>query len=409
MGDFRGFAPKRRKSSDRGAELEVRCVCPRVKRFGMEVKMIELHGGDIYRNHVEYDFSVNVNPLGMPEGSVRAAQEAILHSARYPDWRGEALCRAIAEAEGVEAEWILPGSGAAELIYGICAAVRGCGAERHGRGPSGGAAAFTGMMSAPSFQEYEAAVNAAGGEALFWNLSGKEGFVLTEGILGMIEEEKPDVLFLCNPANPTGLLTGKNLLLQIIETCERTGTWFCLDECFLPFLEQEGALSLKRECAGYPHLIVLRAFTKIYGMPGLRLGYAVSANASFRERLRRCLPPWNTSLPAQMAGIAALSDRAYLKRTRVLIEEEKRRLMEAMEEGLAEQIIGHAANFLFFRGRRDLKERMLEQGILIRSCADFRNLGEGYFRIGIRTREENEELLRRWRAMEGKCTAAAKG
>ena len=83
--------------------------------------------------------------------------------------------------------------------------------------------------------------------------------------------------------------------------------------------------------------------------------------------------------------------------------------MEAMEEGLAEQIIGHAANFLFFRGRRDLKERMLEQGILIRSCADFRNLGEGYFRIGIRTREENEELLRRWRAMEGKCTAAAKG
>ena len=64
---------------------------------------------------------------------------------------------------------------------------------------------------------------------------------------------------------------------------------------------------------------------------------------------------------------------------------------------------------LFFRGRRDLKERMLEQGILIRSCADFRNLGEGYFRIGIRTREENEELIRRWRAMEGKCTAAAKG
>ena len=74
--------------------------------------MIELHGGDIYRNHVEYDFSVNVNPLGMPEGSVRAAQEAILHSTRYPDWRGEALCRAIAEAEGVEAEWILPGNGA---------------------------------------------------------------------------------------------------------------------------------------------------------------------------------------------------------------------------------------------------------------------------------------------------------
>ncbi len=338
------------------------------------------HGGDIYRSPVEYDFSVNINPLGMPEKSIAAAQEAILLSDRYPDWQGEELCRAISVAEGIKKEQVVPGNGAAELIYALCYAIR----------PG------QGMVMAPSFQEYEAAIGSAGGKTGFWKLQEPKGFSLDETLLEALTEQT-DLLFLCNPNNPTGTLTSKELLEKIAGKCERTDTYFCIDECFLPFLEQEEAFTMKRYLERFPHLIVLRAFTKVYGMPGLRLGYLLSANEGLREKLRLCLPPWNTSLPAQMAGIAALQDAEYLQRARKVIREEKAYLQEALSQGLAERIYASGANFIFFQSRPDLKERLLERRILIRSCSDYRNLGTGFFRIGVKRHQENQELIRRWR------------
>ena len=154
---------------------------------------------------------------------------------------------------------------------------------------------------------------------------------------------------------------------------------------------------MKRELERFTHLVVLRAFTKVYGMPGLRLGYALSANENLLGKMKCALQPWNTSVPAQMAGIAAIRDREYVKRTRKLIAEEKEYLMRELSDGLAEKVYDSAANYIFFQSRTDLKESLLRQGILIRSCGNYRNLTEKYFRIGIRTHEENEELIRRWR------------
>lgn len=341
---------------------------------------IYVHGGDIYRNHAEYDFSVNVNPLGMPEGSIKAAQEGILLSGRYPDYKGEALCREIAAAEGVEESQILLGNGAAELIYALCNALR------PGRG----------LMCAPSFQEYEAAVVQSGGEAVFWELSEEKNFRLQNGFLSAITEST-DLVFLCNPNNPTGSLLEKTLLLEAAARCEETGTYLCVDECFLPFLEREEEFTMKRELGRFPHLMILRAFTKIYGMPGLRLGYALSADQVLLERIKNTLQPWNTSVPAQMAGMAAIRDEEYVKRTRKLIAEEKEYLIRELSDGLAEKVYDSSANYIFFKSRTDLKEILLGQGILIRSCGNYRNLTGEYFRIGIRTHEENEELIRRWR------------
>lgn len=343
------------------------------------------HGGDIYRNPAEYDFSVNINPLGMPAESLQAAQRALLLCGRYPDWRGEALCRAIAEREGVEAEQVILGNGAAELIYALC----------YFLGPK------KALLASPCFAEYEAAVLAAGGEPVFWNLKEEAEFRLTEDVLAAVTEQI-GILFLCNPNNPTGSLTDRSLLLKIVEKCEKTNTYFCLDECFLPFLEEEHAWSLKDVLSRYPHLMILRAFTKIYGMPGLRLGYGMTANQELLRGMRSRLQPWNTSIPAQEAGLAALKDMAYLDRTRALVKKEREYLICELQAGLAERVYPSGANFLFFKSRRDLKELLQKQGILIRSCSNYRNLGEGYFRIGIRSHEENRELIRRWRAaLEG--------
>ena len=355
--------------------------------------MIYVHGGDIYRNRVKLDFSVNINPLGMPEESVRAAKEALEGCGVYPDYMGEALCDALAEKEGTERGQVILGNGAAELIYAVCAAVRN---EREERLEKGGWSPIRVLTAAPSFQEYEAAAEAAGGETLFYTQKEEEGFLLTEGILELLDRQRPQILFLCNPGNPTGVLIPQPLLERIAALCERTGTRLCVDECFLPFLEEEGRLTLKHRLEEFPHLIVLRAFTKVYAMPGLRLGYALTADTLFLERMKRSMQPWNTSIPAQAAGLAALSAKGYLERTRSLIREEKAWLKEALSGGLAEKVYGSTADYLFFRARPDLKERLLEEGILIRSCEGFRGLGPGFFRIGIRTHEENEELIRIW-------------
>ena len=343
--------------------------------------MSYLHGGDVYRTkNIEYDFSININPLGMPVRSLEAAREAVLLSGRYPDYKGGQLCRAIAEAEKADESWILLGNGAAELIYILCHTLR----------PA------QGMITAPSFQEYEAAILSAGGSPVIWNLEEEDHFQIRDDCLSAITEGV-DVFFLCNPNNPTGSLTERKLLEKIAAKCESTDTFFCLDECFLPFLENEENITMKHQVRKYPHLIILRAFTKIYGMPGLRLGYALSANEELLSRMRMCLQPWNTSIPAQMAGIEALKDRQYLEESRQLIRREKDYLTGEMRKGLAEKIYDSSANYLFFKSRSDLKELLLQHKILIRGCGNFRGLTDEHFRIGIRTHEENQELIRRWR------------
>ncbi len=345
------------------------------------------HGGDIYRNRTDCDFSVNVNPLGMPESSMRAAADAIRFCGSYPDARGEELAEAIARAEGVAVRQVILGNGAAELIYALCNAVR----PREA------------LAAAPSFGEYEAAVLQAGGRMRFHVLDRKRDFALTEGLADDLGEDT-ELLFLCNPNNPTGRLTERALLDRIAEACERRGIWLCVDECFLPFAKREEELTMKRELERFPHLIVLRAFTKVYAMAGLRLGYALSADGELLRRMRRTLQPWNTSIPAQRAGIAALAETGYLSRTRELVEREREYLMGELvrtPSPIADWVCPSEANFVLFHSGRDLAERLLERGILIRSCEDFRGLGPGYFRIAVRGLEENRRLIRRMREICG--------
>ncbi|MCD7825000.1 MAG: aminotransferase class I/II-fold pyridoxal phosphate-dependent enzyme [Clostridiaceae bacterium] len=342
-----------------------------------------MHGGDVYRNPVEYDFSININPLGMPEGSARAAREGVRLSAlRYPDWKSEALCRELEKKRGIPAEQIVPGNGAAELIFALCQFLR----------------PMRVRLVAPTFQEYEAACRAVEAKTVVWPLSAAEGFTLGEDFIESIRGEE-QLVFLCNPNNPTGNLWDKKFLLRLAKQCRRYQTYLCMDECFLPFLRQEcqKEYTMLTELEQYSNVIVLRAFTKIYGMPGLRLGYLCCSNRRVTDGVRRMLQPWNLSIPAQMAGIAALKDEGYLEQTYCLLEEEKAYLQRELLNGLADRIFPSSANFFFFYGEQALQQKLLQKGILIRSCENFSGLSEGYYRIAVRSHEENAELIRRWR------------
>ncbi len=354
------------------------------------------HGGDIYRNKTELDFSICVNPLGMPEKALEAAAEGLTRCGAYPDTEAAELRASIAAFLNVQAtdkkalinadinaDMILPGNGAAELIYALTGAIS----------PS------EVILPSPGFSEYEAAAKVSHAKVRHVHLRRSEGFRWTKRVLrellDLIDSTGNHVysslLFLCNPNNPTGYCIPKADLKAIAKRCEDAGVYLCLDECFLPFTDSGASmLPYIRE---FPHLMVLRAFTKIYAMAGLRLGYLVSSDLLLLQKIRRGIQPWNVSVPAQMAGVKALSDREYLDRTQELMQREKAYLLTELGNGLAEEIYGHDANYIFFRAEPGLKERLLAKGILIRA---FDIAGGSYYRIGIRTHEENAELIRRW-------------
>lgn len=326
------------------------------------------HGGDVYRNPIEYDFSINVNPLGMPLASIQAAHEGVVLTGRYPDYKAEQLCHAIAKAKQIPADRIIPGNGAAELLYVLGQTIPG-----------------KALTIAPTFTGYAEAVAAGGGELTY---ASDEQELLAK------MDDSIRLVFLCNPNNPTGTLFTREQILRVLAKAEAMQAYVCVDECFLPFLEEEASYSMLPYLAKHPRLLVLRAFTKIYCMAGLRLGYLACGDTELQSRIRAKLQPWNTSIPAQLAGIAALSDTEYLAKTRENLQAERAYLVPRLRELVAEVYDGYG-NFLLFRDEPDLKERMLEVGVLIRACGDFEGLDDTYFRIGIRSHSENQEFIRR--------------
>lgn len=338
------------------------------------------HGGDVYTNIVEYDFSVNINPMGMPRESIRAAHEGVVLSGRYPDYMGARLCRGLSVHFGIPRDCIILGNGAAELIYAVCNAVK---AEK-------------GMVMAPSFSEYESALHAAGSSVSYWMLSEDDDFDLSEAFVDYIDGSF-GIVFLCNPNNPTGRLIDRKLLMRIADRCEEKKVYLCVDESFLPFVSDEEKYTMMGSLAEYNRLIVLRSFTKIYGMPGLRLGCALSYNSKLLGSIRAKMQPWNTSVPAQMAGYEALKDKEFVEKTRELIADERRYLVHELSQGLADKIYEGAANYIMFKADAGLYGRLMSQGVMIRNCADFKGLTEEYYRIGVRSHSENKELVRRWR------------
>ena len=282
--------------------------------------------------------------------------------------------KAVSEFEAVPKDWILCGSGAAELIYSYCEAL----------GPG------RAMELAPTFSEYSLALERVGCRVERYLLKREKDFALTDDFLPVLERSRPDVLFLCNPNNPTGQVIGLPLLEKILDVCEEQGTCLFVDECFLD-LSDDG-VSLKSHLGEHPNLFILKAFTKSYGMAGVRLGYCLCTDGQLLQKMSHTVQPWNVSALAQAAGIAALQECAFLRKTRALILVE-RQWLQSQLEALGFWVCPSRANYLLFHAREDLCERLRGQGIAIRSCHNYHGLGVGWYRIAVRLHEENERLI----------------
>ena len=331
------------------------------------------HGGDIYGDaEIRLDFSVNVNPLGMPGAAKRALFAATDAMERYPDPQCRALRQALAEKHGVAADMILCGNGAADMIFRVCACLKPKKA----------------LTLAPTFSEYERPVKLFGGEMAEYHLKEAGDFALTDAVL---EALTPDVeLFvLCNPNNPTGRLAPFDLLRRIAAACAESGTLLMVDECFLAFTSGQSMVSLLHE---FPNLLILNAFTKLYALAGLRLGYLLCADTALLSRIAAFGAEWSVSAAAQAAGLGALEEPAWTERTRSLIQQEcasmRKRLM-----ALGLTVFPSDTNFLLIKSPVPLYEPLKKRGILVRNCANFTGLNDQFIRIGLKTREKNEALL----------------
>ena len=277
------------------------------------------------------DFSVNVNPAGPSPRAVAAACKALSRIDAYPDRESLALVRALARAQGIPEDTIVCGAGASDIIWRLAAAVR---PERI-------------VVCAPTFSEYAEAASYYGACVQEFSLSEADDFDVPASFARAIEGPG-DVAYICNPNNPTGRLVDPR--------------------------------------------VIDAAFTKLYGLAGLRLGYLISGNAQLLEGIRRAGQAWPVSSVAEAAGIAALEDVEYVSRTRDVLAGERAWLSHELSS-LGLSVVPSDANFLLVRTpAKDIPERLYKQGVLVRTCDSFSVLSRFWCRVAVRTRKENAQL-----------------
>ena len=357
------------------------------------------HGGDIFADEKKMiDFSVNINPLGMPASAREAALYAAAHETSYPDPFCRKLTAALSQRYGLPAENIICGNGASDLILRLCAAILPYGA----------------LVPAPGFSEYARSVSLFGSDVFEYAL--RDGPSLqkdTESpgldpLLESIEDLAPELVFVCRPNNPDGSIIGLDELREAAELCKNCGAVLAVDECFLEFTEATSALALLDRCS---NVVVINAFTKTYAMAGLRLGFMFASDTELLDRIYNYGTPWSVSAPAQAAGTSCCAETAFLAESRRYIAAERKRLVSAFEN-YGFKVFPSEANFLLIRDttglgeagnaagnaagfvpRLTLREKLACRGIKVRDCRSFTGLDDSYIRVGVRTTDENSALI----------------
>lgn len=337
-----------------------------------------IHGGNIYEHPGVVDFSANCNCYGMPPRVREAAIRGVEQAAHYPDPQWTALREAIGVYEQVDPAQILCGNGASELLAALMRALR----PRRA------------LLIAPGFYEYERALEQVGAQITHFQTQPEHDWQPGEAFLDLIcsEAEPYDVVMLSNPNNPTGALLTPEYVRRLVQITADHQIRLVLDECFIEFMADPDRYSGKQYLQEYPHLILIKAFTKTYACAGLRIGYVLGSDDALLCKCKNELPEWNVSLPAAYAGIAATVEREWLRDTAARIRTE-REWLRGQLEALGCEVFPAAANYLFFMWKQGLYEYCLSCGILIRDCSNYRGLGAGAYRVCVRTREENERLL----------------
>lgn len=322
------------------------------------------------------DFSENCNPIGPPE-AIRPSWNGLLPAiTRYPDPNGEPFRSAVAAFHGIEIEQLILGNGAAEILSLAASQYRGKRA----------------ILVHPTFSEYEATLTAAGAHITHIQACEENGFALPVDELKSAMETA-DVLYICTPNNPTGVLPSRTELVSLIQHAETVSCDVILDEAFIDWVDE--ALSVIPKITNFPNVMVVRSMTKLYAIPGIRLGYAV-AHPDRIETLKRSAPHWNINAIAAQLGTICLQQADYRERAIHLAVEERRKMTDFLTTNGC-KVIDSVANFILFQpplhsSAADLFTSLLKQGIVVRHTENFKGLDGRWLRIGMKSAADMETL-----------------
>ncbi len=342
------------------------------------------HGGNVLQMAAQFhvdpkmvlDFSANINPMGLPDSLQTAIIEHLTDAEQYPDIEYTELHQAIAFHIGCDANFVLAGNGATELIFLWVHYFR----PRRA------------MIIEPTFAEYRRALERYECDIESYPLLEQDNYQLTEAFLNSLNAGL-DCLFLCTPNNPTGLMPEPALLEKIIIKCQALNIALFVDESFIDFLPH--ATNCSSLLSQYSHLYVLRSLTKFYAMPGLRLGYLLSSDISLLNKIRDQREPWTINTFAALSADIVLNDDDYNQATYTWLAQEQRYLFDALNQFPSLSVLKPSANYIFFTvaGDIDLQSKLMGHQILIRSCANYPQLNQQHYRIAIKSHQDNMRLI----------------
>lgn len=356
--------------------------------MGEEELFKHLHGGNLERAMEKYgisseeiiDFSANINPLGFSSKTRETIIKNLDRLSHYPDPECKEAKKEISHYFKIDYENIILGNGSTELIYLI---VQTLNPKKV-------------LIPVPTFCEYERALNNNNVSINFYKLKEKQEFLVS------IDEIIPqlagiDLVFLCNPNNPTGTFLPKKEMLTLVKEVQKRKIFLVLDEAFIDLYEEESLI--KEVKKNYDHLIILRSLTKFFGLPGLRIGF-VASSPKLIENLEAQKIPWSVNCLAQIAVREILRDEKFINKSKSFLLEEKEFFYQELSNIEGWKVYKPSANFIFIKllgniSSEGLMEQLAKKGILIRDCSNFRGLEEGKFiRVAVRTRKENIKLLK---------------
>ena len=376
---------------------------------------MDFHGGNIYKIFREknikeiLDYSSNINPYGIPESLKKKITENLEVLERYPDPDYVELREKLANLNKVNLSDIILGNGATEIIFLFMKVIN----------PK------KILIVSPTFGEYERAVKAteiprdivslscSGDnknienkeiEIEYFELKESDDFKLNIGNLKNELEKKYDLLIICNPNNPTGKFLKLAQTEEILKECNKYDTKLFIDEAFIEFLADGMKESIINTEENKKNLFVTRAFTKFFAIPGLRLGYGMYFDKELEKKISEKKEPWSVNNIAEMAGLTVLDDTEYIEKTLKWITKEKIYMYEKLNKISGIKVYETEVNFitgkidekLFSEGLnvKILREKMLEQGILIRDASNFKFLDERFFRLAIKDRASNDRVIK---------------
>ncbi|MEG2017100.1 MAG: threonine-phosphate decarboxylase CobD [Clostridium sp.] len=345
-----------------------------------------VHGGNVEEIGRKYnlnpkdilDFSANINPLGLNEKVKDSMISALDLVERYPDITYYNLKHTICSHEGIDLSKIFIGNGAAEVIFNIARALK----------PK------KVLLPAPTFSEYEEAVRSIDGEIKYYSLKEENEFRIDDNFINHIDEEI-DLVFICNPNNPTGVLTEKEFVEKVLKKAKEFGTKVVLDESFLDFVEDKFKYSSMELIKNYNNLIIVKSLTKFFAMPGIRIGYGITSNEAIIESINKVSVPWAVNIVAAEGVCTGVKEKEYINRSIKYVEKQKNWLYEELNKLEFIKVFKPSVNFIMFKSLKNinLKEELILKGVIIRGCGNYEGLSENFYRVAVRTVEENEKLI----------------